>query len=189
MKDLKSIQKTAHKDKKSYNTQVYELICKRLNLKRREKILLFKFIGFLLRNHKPFSYSIEKLETNSGYKKSSIFESINYLEKLGIIERVGFTSRVKYTKGCKLIKYCTLVQNRINNKLYIKNSLLQKMDKIIPATPENGYKKTSLSLKHKEKDVACANKTQNPSVTDFQEFHHGVKGYEWVGEWINKQTI
>jgi predicted transcriptional regulator len=138
--------------KKTFNTQVYELICKRLNLKRREKIILFKFLGFLFRNDKPFVYSIEKLALNSGYKKSSIFESINLLENHGIIERVGFTSRVRYTKGSRMIKYCTLVQNRIKNALSKNQTLLQKMDEFFQTTPETGYKKTYSSLKHKEAD-------------------------------------
>ena len=188
-KSINATTKKPHKEKKSYNTQVYELVCKRLKLKRREKILFFKFLGFLLRNNKPFPYTIEKLEVNSGYKKSAIFEAINLLEKMGLIERVGFTSRVRYTKGFKLIKYCTLVHNRINNCLCENQTLLQKMDELSLTTPETGYQNTSLSLKRKEGNQKPSTpKPQKPTQMDLQEYKHGVKGFEWVGALV-KITI
>jgi predicted transcriptional regulator len=190
MKNSNATAKINHKDNKSFNTQVYELVCNRLKLKRREKIIFFKLIGFLLRNDKPFPYTIEKLELNSGYKSSSIYECINLLEKYGLIERVGFTSRVRYSKGYKLIKYCSLVQNRIKNRLYINSTLVQKMEELISASPETGYQNTSLSLKHKEgNQKITTTKPKKPSQMDLQEYFHGVKGYEWVGEWRKEQGL
>ena len=189
-KSINATHKTAPKDKKSYNTQVYELVCKRLKLKRREKIIFFKFIGFLLRNDKPFPYTIEKLELNSGYKSSSIYEAINLLEKMGLIERIGFTSRVRYNKGFKLVKFCTLVQNRIKNRLYINSTLVQKLEELIPASPETGYQNTSFSLKHKEGNQKPSTpKPQKPNRMDLQEYAAGVKGFEWVGDWLKTHSI
>jgi len=189
-KSINATHKTAHKDKKSYNTQVYELVCKRLKLKRREKILFFKFLGFLLRNDKPFPYTIEKLELNSGYKKSSVFESINLLEKMGLIERIGFTRRVRYSKGLKLVKFCTLVQNRIKNTLNNNCTLLQKLEELSSITPETGYQNTSFSLKHKEGNQKPSTpKPQKPNRMDLQEYAAGVKGFEWVGDWLKMYSI
>lgn len=49
--------------------------------------------------------------------------------------------------------------------------------------------KTLTPLKNKEekKDAHATSKpkTQKPTQTDLQEFAAGVKGYEWVGEWLN----
>lgn len=139
------------KKAKSFNSQVYTLVCNRLKLKRREKIIFYRLLGFLIRNDKPFPYSINALADITGYSRASIFESLNALESLHLINRTGFTNRVKYSKGTKLIGYCTLAQNRINNALIKNCTLVQKLDELPPTSPVSRYKKTSLSLKHKEK--------------------------------------
>ena len=138
------------KKAKTFNSQVYSMACKRLKLRRREKTILYRLMGFLIRNDKPFPYSVKALSDLTGYARSSVFESFNLLEKLRLIERIGFTSRVKYIKGRILIRICTLVQKSINNELNNKSTLVQKMDESPPTSPETGYKKTSSSLKHKE---------------------------------------
>jgi len=158
-KAIRATTNTAHKDRKSYNTQVYELVCKRLKLKRREKLIFFKFLGFILRNDKPFPYSITALCENTGYTRRPIFESLNILEKYRIINRVGFTNTVKYCKGSILIKCCSLVRNRIKNSLYKNCELVRIPHELTPTSADSAYKKTFLSLKHKEKD-AHANKSQ-----------------------------
>ena len=142
------------KKAKTFNSQVYSMACKRLKLKRREKVIFYRLMGFLIRNDKPFPYSVKALSDLTGYARSSVFESFNLLEKLRLIERIGFTNRVKYTKGRILIRICTLVQKRINNELHNKSTLVQKLDESAPTSPETGYKKTSLSLKLKEKGLS-----------------------------------
>lgn len=137
-----------NKKAKTFNSQVYELANKRLNLKRREKIIFYRLLGFLIRNDKPFPFSVKSMSELTGYSRASIFESFNLLEKFRLIERVGFTTRVKYTKGSILRRICTLVQNRKNNEPTEKRTLVQKVDKIIATSPETGYNKTLRSLKH-----------------------------------------
>ncbi len=139
------------KKAKSFNSQIFTLACNRLKLKRREKTIFYRLLGFLIRNDKPFPYSAKSLSDLTGYSRSSIFESINLLENSRLIERIGFTSRVKYTKGRIMIRICTLVQKRINYRLHNKSPLVQNLDELAPASPVSGYKKTYSSLKHKEK--------------------------------------
>jgi hypothetical protein len=138
------------KKTKSHNGQVYEIAYKRLKLKRREKIILQRLLGFLLRNDKPFPFSRKALSELTGYSKSSIDESLNILEKYRLIKRIGFTNRVKFMKGTILVKICTLAQNRINKIQHNKYTLAQKLGESFPTSPVSGYKKTSSSLKRKE---------------------------------------
>lgn len=138
---------------KTFNSQVYSFVCNRLKLKRREKIIFYRLLGFLIRNDKPFPYSIKSMSELTGYKRSSVFESINILEKLRLIERIGYTNQVKFIKGSLLIRICTLVQKRINIALHKNVTLVQKLDESSSTSPETGYKKTSSSLKHKNKGV------------------------------------
>jgi hypothetical protein len=148
------------KKAKTFNSQVYSLACNRLKLKRREKIIFYRLLGFLIRNDNPFPYSIESLSANTGYSQSPIYECLNTLEKLRIIERVGFTSRVKFQKGKILKLICTLVLNRINNELNKNSSLVRIPEEFSPTSPDSGYKKTSSSLKHKETGVFSQSEIQ-----------------------------
>lgn len=132
-------------------SQIQKIIFYRLKLKRREKIIFFKLMGFLFRNDKPFPYSIKKLAFNTGYSESSVYESLNTLEKLRLIERIGYTCRVKYQKGSIMRRVCTLVQNRPKYVLIKSSTLVQKLEELAPTSPETGYKRTSLSLEHKDK--------------------------------------
>lgn len=153
---------------KSFSSQVYSLSCSKLNLKRREKIVFFRLLGFLIRNDKPFPYSTQSLADRTGYARSSIFESINLLEHLRLIERIGCTNQVKFQKGRILTRICSLVQNRIKvaqyksstlvqnctyTNLYKNPTLVQKLDELAPTSPETGYKRTyNLEHKHKPHD-------------------------------------
>lgn len=108
------------------------------------------------------------------YSRSSIFESINILESHKIIERIGYTNTVKYCKGIELINICSLVQNSINNNLKESCSLVQKLDELGLTSPVSGYKKTSLSLKLKEKGFTSKNstsKTKRQKINpEYQEY-------------------
>jgi predicted transcriptional regulator len=158
---------------KSFNSQVYSIACNRLKLKRREKVIFFRLLGFLIRNNKPFPYSSKSLSENTGYSESSIYESLNDLEKLRLIERIGFTSQVKFCKGQILKRICSLVQKRINIALHKNDTLVQKLEKITQTSPVSGYKKTSSSLKHKEKGFIF-----NP---EYQEYVGRLKSNIWLG--------
>ena len=141
------------KKAKSHNGQVYQIAYKKLKLKRREKIILQRLLGLLLRNDKPFPFSRKALSELTGYSKSSIDESLNILEKYRLIERIGFTNRVKFIKGSILIKICTLAQNRINNIQSNKCTLAQNLGELDQTSPVSGIQKTSSSLKHKEREI------------------------------------
>ena len=162
---------------KTFNSQVYSLACNRLKLKRREKVIFYRLLGFLIRNDKPFPYSVASLSALTSYSRSSIFECFNILENLRLIERIGFSTQVKYAKGNILKRICSLVQKRINNKhnywcglyksstpvqkrinnkqsdLYKSSTPVQFLDRFVLTSPETGYNKTSFLLKHKEKDL------------------------------------
>jgi len=56
-----------------------------------------------------------------------------------------------------------------------------------PKLTQKRYMENS-DLKSNKKDNSDAyatstSKTKKPTITELQEFAHGVKGYEWVGEW------
>ncbi len=139
------------KKAKSSNGQIFDIASKRLKLKRREKIVLQRLLGFLVRNNKPFPYSNESLSFKTGYSRSSVFESINLLEKLRLIVRTGYTNQVKFFPGTILLKIITLVQNHPKYVQVKKPTLVQKLDEFEQTSPVSGYNKTYISLKLKEK--------------------------------------
>lgn len=176
------------KNAKSFNSLVYDMACKRLKLKRREKIIFFRLLAFLIRSDKPFGYTVEKISELTGYARASVFESLNLLEKLRIIERIGHTSRVKFAKGRIMIRVCslvqkrtnielnkkqTLVQNSLNNNLVKIDTLVQFLDKTAPASPVSGYQKTSFSFKHKEKDSLSIFSSED--LRDFNEYLGSIR--------------
>ncbi len=126
------------------------MACTRLKLKRREKIIFYRLLGFLIRNDKPFPYSIKALKDVTGYSRASLFECLNLLEKCRLIARAGYTNQTKFIKGSILIRICSLVQKRININLNKMPTLVQKLDELPSTSPVSGYHKTSSSLKHKE---------------------------------------
>lgn len=126
------------------------MACKRLKLKRREKTVFYRLLGFLIRNDKPFPYSVNSLGELVGYSRRSIFECFNVLEKLRLITRVGYTNQVKFIKGSILIRICSLVQIRIKYVQIKNKSLVQKLQESSLTSAETAYKKTSSSLKLKE---------------------------------------
>jgi hypothetical protein len=158
------------KSTKSFNGTVFEIAYKRLKLKRREKIIFQRLLGFLIRNDLPFSYGRKAMSELTGYSCSSIDEALNRLETLRLIKRVGFTNRAKFVPGTILNKIFTLAQNRIKNYLVNKCTLPQKLGKYGSTTPETGNKKTSSSLKRKEHG------SNEPSLEDRQNYvwymHH-----------------
>jgi hypothetical protein len=141
------------KKEKSFNEQVFELTCKRLNLKRREKIIFFRFMGLIVNRDKPIHYSISSLSLRTGYSRSSIFESLNLLEKYRLIQRIGHTNSLNYVKGSILIRICSLVQNRSKQCQFKNKPLVQKLDESSSISPETGYYRTYTSLERKKKGV------------------------------------
>lgn len=136
------------KNTKSFNSQVYSIACNRLKLKRREKIIFYRLLGFLIRNDKPFPYTVPKLSEITGYEDRSIYRALNELERLRLIERIGYTKNVKFTKGIILIKICALVTKRPLYKQVKNKSFPTFCQKSQPTSDKKSYQNTSLSLKH-----------------------------------------
>jgi DNA-binding transcriptional regulator GbsR (MarR family) len=168
---------SSHKSKTT-NSQIFSMTSTRLRLKRREKIIFYRLLGFLIRNDKPFPYSTKSLSELTGYSRSSVYECLNELENLRLIKRVGFTNQVRFIKGSILNKICSLVQIRINNNLDKNQTLVQKSDEIKPTSPETGYKKTSSSLKLKNKESNLS-KSIKERILYNTEYHPYVKDIEY----------
>ena len=135
---------------KSFNGLVFEIASHRLNLKRREKIVFQRLLGFLIRNDKPFPYSRKALSQLTGYSHRSLDESLNCLEHLRLINRIGFTNLVKFYPGTILLKIFTLAHNRAKIIQAKKGTLAQKLREASQTSAETAYNKTSSSLKLKE---------------------------------------
>jgi DNA-binding transcriptional regulator GbsR (MarR family) len=155
---------------KSLNGLVFEIAYKRLKLQRREKIILQRLLGFLIRNDKPFPFSRAKLSELTGYSERSIDYAINELEKLRLISRVGFTNRTRFAKGNILRRICSLAQKRISNIQYNKCTLPQKLRELNPTTAKTAYNKTYLSSKHKEGE-----KFSNQKLMAYQDYFGCIK--------------
>ena len=149
------------KKTKSFNSHVYDIACRRLYLQRREKIIFFRLLGFLIRNDKPFPFSRKSLSELTGYAKSSIDMALNNLEYFRLISRVGCTNRTRFIRGSILCKIFTLAQLRINNDLIKNCTLAQPLGKFLPTSPKVGYKKTYSSLKLKEREVEISQELKN----------------------------
>lgn len=108
--------------------QIHTYVVGKYNLNRRDATVLFKLLGFLLRNDFPFPYSSDKLCANTLYKRSSVFEALKSLEKKGLIKRQGLSYQLRYSKGFRLSSSYTQVQNCLNNMLYIDYPPVQNLE-------------------------------------------------------------
>lgn len=181
------------KKQKSFNSIVHHYAKTGFNLSRRDNLIFYKLLGFLIRNEKPFPYSNEKLALITLYKISSIKESLNNLEKIGLIEREGFSYQRRFYKGKTLINICTHSQYCIDIELFNECTHSQEMAGTSQKVAGTGQKlatielnKNVLKLKDKFAYANSTSKEQKPTTMDLQEYSHGVKGYEWVGEWRKK---
>lgn len=111
----------------SFNSIVHSFAKNGLNLSRRDNLVFYKLLGFLLRNDLPFPYSNEKLTLNTLYSLSAIKEAINNLEKLGLIDRIGFSYKRRFYKGKTLVNICTHSQYCIDIELNNNSTHGQKL--------------------------------------------------------------
>lgn len=119
------------KQQKTFNSQVYTMVCNRLKLKRREKTIFYRILGFLLRNDKPFPYSTGSLSDVTGYDKRSIYPCFNELERLRLIQRIGTGKARRFSKGSILKRICSLINSRIemSENFFNKEEILKKKKK------------------------------------------------------------
>jgi len=142
-----------NKNFKSFNHQVFQKAYQRLNLKKRERVIFQRLLGFLIRNNKPFPYAVPTLSELTEYGESSIFEALNILEKYRLIVRIGMGKNRRFRRGSILDKILTTVQNRSKVDLVNNSTTVQILDEKTLNSPESGYSKTSSLLKHKERGV------------------------------------
>jgi len=142
------------KKAKTFNSQVYDLACNHLKLKRREKTIFYRLLGFLIRNDKPFPYSVPSLSKVTGYGRTVIFESLNILERFGLINRAGLGPKRKFHPGHKLVDYFATVRNRTNNDLYNMFTTVRIPDSKVVQPSGNRIDENIFSLKLKEKEFS-----------------------------------
>jgi len=136
---------------KSFNHQVYQKAYKRLKLTPTERNIFQRLLGFLIRNEKPFPFSAVAMAELTGFDKRTVFRGLNKLEKFRLIERIGMGKNRKFIRGSILIKILTTVTNRQNTILNNNLTTATLCHKNLTNRDTVSYKKTSLSLKHKEK--------------------------------------
>jgi hypothetical protein len=153
----------ATKKAKSFNHQIFQKAYNRLHLSPTERIILYRLLGFLIRNNKPFPYSAVKLAELTGFSLRTIFNTLNALEKYRLINRHGLGKNRRFSAGSILIKIFTTVQNA----MYRNSTTVQLVHQKSTNRATGAYIKTSLSLKHKEKgfvfisDQATPEQVQN----------------------------
>jgi|GEM_PF-5263240 hypothetical protein len=151
---------STYKTTKSLNGLVFEIAYKRLKLSGVERSVFYKLLGFLIRNDKPFPYSAMKLSEITGFHRTTVFDALNKLEKYRLIERIGLTSNRKFKRGRILSRILTLVGNRIKREQYKSSTLVGVPYQKLNTSRGGLYKKTSLSLKHKEGSCSFPLETQ-----------------------------
>ena len=148
-----SVYQMKPKKQNSFNGQVFQKSYKRLNLSPSERHIFQKLLGFLIRNSKSFPYSAVSLAKVTGFSLSTVFRVLDRLEYLRLIERVGMGKNRRFSIGSILSKILTTVSNR--NKIDLLNNLttVSPCDKNLPNRVMVTYRKTSSSLKRKDKEV------------------------------------
>lgn len=106
----------------------------------------------------------------TGHDKRTIFRSLDRLEKLRLIERQGMGKNRKFLRGSILNKILTTVTFRIKKELNNISTTATLCHKKLNNRDMVSYKKTSLSLKHKEGE-----KFSNPNRMAYQEYFGRIK--------------
>lgn len=142
------------KKAKTFNGQVFKKSYTRLNLSPTERTIFQRLLGFLIRNDKPFPYSAVSMAKLTGYEKRTIFRALDRLEYLRLIERVGMGKNRRFKRGSILGKILTTVTYRLNStqRKDLTTATLCHQNLINRDTVS--YRKTSLSLKLKEKGLS-----------------------------------
>lgn len=162
----------------SFNSIVHSLAKNGYKLSRRDNLIFYKLLGFLIRNDKPFPYSNEKLSEQTLYKITAVKESLNNLEKLGLIIRTGFSYKRRFSKGSVLVNICTHGQYCMF--LYLNNndthgrspaSTSQKTAGTSRKTPRIELEENKGKLKEGFAHATSTTKPHNPS---YQEYAGGV---------------
>jgi hypothetical protein len=170
------------KKQKSFNSIVHHYAKTGFNLSRRDNLIFYKLLGFLIRNEKPFPYSNEKLALNTLYKISSIKESLNNLENIGLIAREGFSYQRRFYKGKTLINICTHSQYCIYIDMINECTHGQEMAGTSQKVAGTGQNLATIELnknvlKLKEKFAHATSRPKHPPLTEEQR--ELVQNYEY----------
>ncbi len=144
--------------KKSFNNLVHKAVREKFNLSRRDNLVFYKLLGFLLRNDKSFPYTNEKLSHETLYKLTSIKAAIKNLEKLGLIKKEGITFRRRFYKGDELIKIITHGRNssneeQNNNCTYGRSPTVLGQKSTVLGQSLTKIEHEENVLKHKEEEI------------------------------------
>ena len=170
---------------KSFNGQVFEKTYKCLKLTSTQRNVYQKLLGFLIRNDNPFPYSVVTMAELTNYDKRTIFRALNQLEKLRLIQRIGMGKNRKFIRGTILNKILTTVTKRMEREQVNNSTTATLCHQKSTNRDTVSYRKTSSSLKHKEKgfifnseyqeyygrlksDIDIGLKDKNTKILDFE---------------------
>ncbi len=135
----------------SFNHQVYQKAYKRLKLSSTQRVVFQRLLGFLIRNDRPFPFSAISMAELTGFDKRTIFRVLDYLEYVRLIQRIGMGKNRKFMRGSILCKILTTVTNRNKINQYNNSTTVTLCHQKLNNRDTVSYRKTSYSLKHKEK--------------------------------------
>lgn len=171
------------KKARSFNSYAHHFAKVGLSLSRRDNLVFYKLLGFLLRNDKPFPYSNEKLAEQTLYKISSVKEALNNLEQLGLIIRTGITYRRRFSKGLTLVNICNHSQYCIYLDLDINYTHGQRLACASQKLADTSQSPTKIELNKTNKNLkkVCARATSTSTSTSTpvnMEYHDYCKTIE-----------
>ena len=139
---------------------------------------------FKVLKDKPYCiYSNEALTTECRIPERTLRRRLDELESWGFINRVGKSYARRFFLGILFNTAATAA----GLKLHTTAKSAETPAKSDLNTGHHGrYTNPSINPSTKEN---LSFKNQTPTQTDFQEYAHGVKGYEWVGEWLDSKSI
>jgi hypothetical protein len=161
----------------SFNHQVYQKAYQRLNLTSSQRIVFQRLLGFLIRNDKPFPFSVITMAELTGFDKRTIFRCLESLEHYRLIKRIGLGKNRRFCRGSILYKIISTVTNRTKIKLVNNITTATLCHKNLTNRDTMSYSKTSLSLKRKEKGDN-QNQNLNDKILFQTEYQNYVKTIE-----------
>lgn len=158
-----------------------------INLSSTEKAILIPLCFRANQNNEAYS-CIERLEIDTSLKKRTIEPALKKLRDKNILIYTGKYEGKKnnvpiYRINLDHGNFCR--EKDLITAIYVFNT----GNFCIEMTAKIAGQKDDTKNNKKDNDKPFAHatskpKNQKPTQTDLQEFAAGVKGYEWVGEWL-----
>ena len=135
----------------------------------------------------PIIYSNQQLAIDCRMSLRNVERRVSELKKMGLIQSSGHGYSRRISLGLLFNNPAIMADKNLTTppKVGVSTAKSDPLNRHYGGdykiTSKNTYKGNFSSTS------TSTPKTQTPSVTDFQEFKAGIKGYEWVGEWIAKE--